>query len=62
MAFLLPSNSELISVGSVLLKDLDPVIVGIRHDDFLLKSQTKPVRRIELTLAWSKLAELAAEI
>ena len=62
MAFLLPSNSELISVGAVLLKDLDPVVVGVSHDDFLLESQTKPVRRIELTLAWSELTELAAEI
>ena len=58
----LPSHAELISVGAVLLKDLDPVIVGVRHDDFLLKSQTKPVRRVELTLAWSELTELTAKI
>ena len=51
----------MISVGPVLLEHLDPVIVGVGHDDFLLNSEAKAVRRVELTLAWSQLTELAAE-
>ena len=61
LTLLLPSHAEVISVGPVLLEHLDPVIVGVGHDDFLLNSETKAVRRVELTLAWSQLTELAAE-
>ncbi len=41
---------------------LDPVIVGVRHDDLLLDSEAEAVRRVELTLARTQGTELAADL
>ncbi len=41
---------------------LDPVIVGVRHDDLLFNSEAEAVRRVELTLARTQGTELAADL
>ena len=44
-----------------LLKHLYSVVVGIRHDDVLLHTQTEAVGRVELAFTWSQLTKLTSE-
>ena len=39
-----------------------PMVVGVSNYYLLLNSETEPMRRVELTLAWSQLTKLASDL
>ena len=41
---------------------LDPVIIGVRHNDLFLEAETESMRRVELALARAELAKLATDL
>ena len=49
------------AIGPVLLEDLDPVVVGVGHDDLLLQAEAELIRRVELSLPLTELPKLAAD-
>merc|ERR1719233_2698542 len=62
LALLLPRDPELVPVGSILLKHLDPVVVGVSNDNLLLQPKTESMWRVKLAFPWSKLTELATDL
>ena len=42
--------------------NLNPVVIGVRHDDLLLESKTEAMGRVELPFAGTKLAKFAADL
>ena len=58
LALLLPWDAKLEAIGPVLLEDLDPVVVGVVHDDLLLQAEAEPMRRVELSLPRAMLLNL----
>lgn len=60
LALLLAGHTELELQGTHLVKDLDAMVVRVRHNDLLVDAQTEAVRRVELTLGRAQGAEFAA--
>ena len=59
LAISLPDFSELELEVPLLVEDLDPVVVGVSHDDLVLLGDCDPTWLRELALQDSKLSELA---
>jgi len=62
LPFFLAWDAELVAEGPVLLKHLNPVVVRVRHNDLLLKTETEAMGRVELAFAWTQLSKLAPDL